>query len=331
MLKKLLIANRGEIAIRIARSAAEMGIATVAIYSEDDALSLHTRKADKAVALQRFGRGRLSRRRADRGGGESGRLRRDPSRLRLPERERRVRAGLRRSRASSSSARRPRRSTCSATRRRRARSPTSRRCPCCRGTAGGVALEDAETFLALQRRDHAEGAGRRRRPRHAGGAAIATNSSRRSSAAAPKRSPPSAMANSMPRNSSARARHVEVQIVGDGTGAGLASVGSRMQPAAPAPEADRKSRRRWACRRSCVGSCSMPRSRWARPRATQSRHHRIPRRCRRRSDRFAFIEANPRLQVEHTVTEEVTGLDLVRIQLDIAAGKSLREFAPRAK
>ncbi|HUB85838.1 MAG TPA: biotin carboxylase N-terminal domain-containing protein, partial [Rhizomicrobium sp.] len=51
-MKKLLIANRGEIAIRIARTAAEMGIATVAIYSEDDANSLHTRKTDEARALK---------------------------------------------------------------------------------------------------------------------------------------------------------------------------------------------------------------------------------------------------------------------------------------
>src|SRR5437660_8945946 len=48
----LLIANRGEIAIRVARAAAELGIRTVAIFSEDDAQSLHVRKLDKAYPLR---------------------------------------------------------------------------------------------------------------------------------------------------------------------------------------------------------------------------------------------------------------------------------------
>jgi acetyl/propionyl-CoA carboxylase alpha subunit/acetyl-CoA carboxylase carboxyltransferase component len=55
MIKRLLIANRGEIAIRIAEAAAELGIATVGIYSEDDANSLHVKRVDEAVALE--GRG----------------------------------------------------------------------------------------------------------------------------------------------------------------------------------------------------------------------------------------------------------------------------------
>ena len=50
-LSKLLVANRGEIAIRIVRAAADMGISTVSIYSTDDAKALHVHKADHAVPL----------------------------------------------------------------------------------------------------------------------------------------------------------------------------------------------------------------------------------------------------------------------------------------
>ena len=50
-MKKLLVANRGEIALRIMRSAKEMGIQTVAVYSEADRLSPHVKYADEAVLL----------------------------------------------------------------------------------------------------------------------------------------------------------------------------------------------------------------------------------------------------------------------------------------
>ncbi len=51
MFKKILIANRGEIACRVIKTARQMGIATVAVYSEADRYGLHVSLADEAVCI----------------------------------------------------------------------------------------------------------------------------------------------------------------------------------------------------------------------------------------------------------------------------------------
>ena len=106
MFKKVLIANRGEIALRVIRACRELGIATVAVHSTADAESLHVRFADEAVCIgpppskeSYLNVPALLSRRGDH------RRRRHPPRLRLPLRERRVRRGGREDARSSSSAR----------------------------------------------------------------------------------------------------------------------------------------------------------------------------------------------------------------------------------
>ncbi len=117
----------------------------------------------------------------------------------------------------------------------------------------------------------------------------------------------------------AKARHVEVQIVGDGENVShiwdrecsLQRQRQKLIEIAPANSIGAKTREQLYCAAVDLG-------RAANYKSLGTIEFLVA------GDRFAFIEANARLQVEHTVTEEVTGLDLVRIQIEIAGGKTLK-------
>ena len=89
MFSKILVANRGEIAIRAFRAAYELGAKTVAVFPYEDRNSIHRLKADEAYLIGERGppRPRLPGRRRDHPRREGGRSRRDLPRLRLPVRE----------------------------------------------------------------------------------------------------------------------------------------------------------------------------------------------------------------------------------------------------
>ena len=321
-LRRLLIANRGEIAIRIARSAAELGLASVAVCSEDDAGSLHAARADEVETLP--GRGAAAY--LDQEGvlAAAERARCDavhPGYGFLSENADFARACAERDIAFVG----PAPETLDLFGDKARARAFAERCgvPVLPGTGveGGLAV--AREFLLSLGED-----GGGVMIKAAGGGGGRGMSAARNAAALEREWP---RCRDEARRAFGRddlyverlverARHVEVQVAGDGAG-GVVDFGERecslqrrrqkVVEIAPAPNLDRGLRDR-------IVAAALSLAREARFANLGTFEFLVD------EDGGAyFIEANPRIQVEHTVTEELAGVDLVRLQLELAGGGPL--------
>jgi acetyl/propionyl-CoA carboxylase alpha subunit len=322
----ILIANRGEIAIRIARAAADLGIRTVAVYSDDDAGSLHVRIADEARALGASGPAAyldIDRVLAAAKAGKCEAI--HPGYGFLSENADFARA-------------------CANTGfvfigpspevlsvfgdKARARALADRfGVPILEGTQGDVSLEQARAFMAKRGgpvivKALAGGGGRGMRIVNAPGELDEAYARCRSEARASFGNDAVYVETYMPH-----ARHIEIQVVGDGKTASHiwerdCSLQRRQQKIveiAPAPALDPDLRQQL-----CAAAVWLADDVKLKGLATME--FLVNPRPARHAPAFAFIECNPRLQVEHTVTEAITGIDLVAVQIELARGNSLRDI-----
>jgi acetyl/propionyl-CoA carboxylase alpha subunit len=144
--KKLLIANRGEIAIRVTEAAAELGLTTVAIFSEDDAKSLHVIRADEACQLRGAGAAAyLDGEQIVAAAKQAGCNAIHPGYVdqRMPIRQTMLKQGA------SSWGRAPNYSNCLATRLRSCQVASQCRVPVLAGSVGPTSLEEVQSFCTL--------------------------------------------------------------------------------------------------------------------------------------------------------------------------------------
>jgi acetyl/propionyl-CoA carboxylase alpha subunit/acetyl-CoA carboxylase carboxyltransferase component len=324
--QKLLIANRGEIAIRIARAAGETGLATVAIYPADDALSLHVRAADESFEIP--GRGArayldieavLSAAKAKECGALHpgyGFLSENAALARRCAEEGIVFVG-------------PSPAALDLFGDKAQARALAKRCgvPIIAGTSGPTSLDEAKAFFAslgtggaVMIKAIAGGGGR--------GMRIVDDSAKLEEAYARCQSEAKAAFGSdgvyverLIRN----ARHIEVQIIGDRHGAishlwerecTIQRRNQKLIEVAPSPSLSAALRLRIIEAAKQLASA-------ARYDNLGTFEFLVDNDAKGDDTAFAFIEANPRLQVEHTVTEEVLGVDLVKAQLAVAAGATL--------
>ena len=330
-LMKLVVANRGEIAIRVLRAASDLGIATVAIHSADDATSLHVPQADEAITLE--GRGvaaYLDGAQIVERAREVGCDAVHPGYGFLAESAEFARqcaeAGLTFVGPSVEAL------SLFGDKVRARQLAAAEGVPVLAGTDGPTSVAEAAAFFAglpdgaaMMIKAVAGGGGRGTRAVHTADEIGAAYERCRSEAEGAFGDGSLYVEQLLER-----ARHVEVQGLGDGTdvvdfGERECSVQRRYQKiveVAPAPglAAGLRTRLIAAARRLAMASGyeSLGTVEFLVDAADQGD-----------DAAFYFIETNARLQVEHTVTEAVTGVDLVQAQLRIAGGATLAELGLR--
>jgi len=326
-MQKLLVANRGEIAVRILRAAADAGIRAVAVYSDDDVDALHVRRAPEAYGLSGSGAAAyLDVEQIVAAARETGCDAIHPGYGFLSENAALARA----CEAADVAFVGPRATTLEELGDKVRARALARRCgvPVLPASDGPVTLGEAEKFLAslgtggaVVLKAVAGGGGRGMRVARSADELREVYPRCQSEARA-------AFGNGdvYVEELFARARHVEVQILGDADGA-VVQLGERecsiqrrhqkIVELAPCPSLSPRMRTRLA-----ADAVRMAQEVGYRSAGT---FEFLVDADAARSDAagYAFIEANPRLQVEHTVTEEVFGIDLVRAQLELARGATL--------
>ncbi|MGK8438897.1 carboxyl transferase domain-containing protein [Ectopseudomonas hydrolytica] len=319
----LLIANRGEITIRIAQACADLGIRSVAVYAEDDSACLHTRKADLAVALA--GRGPAAYLDMDQLiaiAHEQGCAAVHPGYGFLAENA----EFARRCQAAGLTFIGPMPETLQLFGDKAAARALAERCavPLVPGINQAVTLEQASAFLAehgsVMLKALAGGGGRGMRAVE-DAAQLAEAFARCASEAQGAFGSGALYVERRVR----RARHIEVQVLGDGSGAvshlwerdcSLQRRHQKLVEIAPSPDLD-------AATREAIIASALRLAAEVQYRGIGTFEFLLD---LDQPGRFYFMEANPRVQVEHTVTEQVTGVDLLHTQLHLAAGSSLAEL-----
>ena len=327
-IRRLLVANRGEIAVRVMRAAAEMEIETIAVFSADDAEALHVRKADRAVALERAGpRAYLNAAGIVAAAVEAGADAVHPGYGFLSENAgfARACAGAGLTFVGPSPEALELFGDKSAARALAAELGV----PMLPGTGRNASLEEVRAFFdglgpnaAIMIKAAAGGGGRGMR-RVTEAADLEEAYARCRSEAKMAFGSDEVYAERLIR----RARHIEVQVLGDGASVThlwerdctLQRRNQKIVEIAPAPFLDPDLRAR-------ILDAALTMAGAADYRALGTFEFLVDRDATRPEDAFAFMEANPRLQVEHTVTEEVTGLDLVKLQIRAAEGASLADL-----